>query len=227
MVKPQWINSPAQVQESNRLGRQLVILGAGGHGQVAADCAETMNIFSSIVFLDEVYPDKTQAGCWSILGKGESAIKFDKQTTCFFVAIGDNSVRQRVLQTLIHENLQIISLIHPTAFISAHASIEKGVLVCANATINHKAVVGIGCIINTAASIDHDCVIGNYVHVSVGVRLAGAIKIEDRSFLGINSCVIQGVNIGKDCILGAGATLIKDLPSNTTAVGTPAKVIKE
>jgi sugar O-acyltransferase (sialic acid O-acetyltransferase NeuD family) len=186
-----------------------------------------MNVFSSIVFLDEVYPGKTQAGCWSILGKGESVAKFDKQTTCFFVAIGDNSTRQKVLQVLIQENFQVISLIHPTAFVSAHARIEKGVLVCANATINHMAVVGTGSIINTAASIDHDCLIGNYVHASVGVRLAGAIKVGDRSFLGINSCVIQGVNIGNDCILGAGATLIKDLPSNTTAVGTPAKVIKK
>jgi sugar O-acyltransferase (sialic acid O-acetyltransferase NeuD family) len=205
----------------------LVILGAGGHGQVAADCAETMNVFSSIVFLDEVYPDKTQAGCWPILGKGESVTKFDKQTSCFFVAIGDNSTRQKVLQALIQDNFQVISLIHPTAFVSAHARIENGVLVCANATINHNAVVGFGSIINTAASIDHDCVIGNYVHVSVGSRLAGAITVDDRSFLGINSCVIQGVKIGKDCILGAGATLIKDLPSNTTAVGTPAKVIKK
>lgn len=225
MAKLQWINSLAQQQESNSLDKQLVILGAGGHGQVAADCAETMNIFSRIVFLDEVYPDKTQAGCWPILGKSENAINFDKQTTCFFVAIGDNSIRQKVLEDLIQENLHIISLIHPTAVISAYANVEKGVLVCANATINHKAVVGIGSIINTMASVDHDCLIGNYVHISVGVRLAGAIKVDDRSFLGINSCVIQGVNIGKDCILGAGATLIRDLPSNTTAVGTPAKVI--
>tara|TARA_R110000751_G_scaffold212397_1_gene315876 strand:- start:9898 stop:10521 length:624 start_codon:yes stop_codon:yes gene_type:complete len=207
------------------LKRQLVILGAGGHGQVAADCAETMDIFSRIVFLDDAYPDKTQAGCWPIVGKNESVINFDEQTTCFFVAIGDNSIRQKVLEDLVQENLQIISLIHPSAVISTYANIEKGVLVCANATINHKAVVGIGSIINTAASVDHDCMIGNYVHISVGVRLAGAIKVDDRSFLGINSCVIQGVNIGTDCILGAGATLIRDLPSNTTAVGTPAKVI--
>lgn len=227
MVKPQWTNSLAQEQRSNSLSKQLVILGASGHGQVAADCAEAMGIFDSIVFLDDIYPNKTLAACWPILGKTDCATKFDDPKTSFFVGIGDNSIRQKVMQGLLKDNLQITSLIHPSAVISAHASIEKGVLVCANSTINHLAVVGMGSIINTAASIDHDCLIGNYVHVSVGARLAGAIKVSDKSFLGINSCVIQGLSIGKNCILGAGATLITDLPSNTTAVGTPAKVINK
>lgn len=209
------------------MDRQLVILGAGGHGQVAADCAESMNVFTNIVFLDATFPVKTQAGSWPIVGNVDSAINFDSPETYFFVGIGDNSIREKVLQTLFQNNLKMTSLIHPSACVSAHANIEKGVLICANATINHNAFVGIGSIINTAASVDHDCEIGKYVHVSVGVRLAGTIKVDDRSFLGINSCVIQGVNIGKDCILGAGATLIKDIPSNTTAVGTPAKVIKK
>lgn len=207
--------------------RKLVILGSGGHGQVAADCAETMNTFSRIVFLDDTYPTKTQAGSWTIVEKIENAIEFDSPETYFFVGIGDNSIRQKVLRVLLQDNLKITTLIHSSACVSAHATIEKGVLVCANATINHNAFVGIGSIVNTAASVDHDCEIGQYVHVSVGVRLAGAIKVDDRSFLGINSCVIQGVNIGKDCILGAGATLINDLPTKTTAVGTPAKVMKK
>lgn len=89
------------------------------------------------------------------------------------------------------------------------------------------ANIGVGCIINTASSIDHDCVISDYAHISVGARLAGNVEVGSHSFICINSCVIQGLTIGENCILGAGATLISDLPNNTTAVGTPAKVIKQ
>lgn len=44
--------------------------------------------------------------------------------------------------------------------------------------------------------------------------------------IGTGSAIIQGVNIGKNTVIGARAVVIKDLPSNCTAVGTPAKPIK-
>lgn len=210
----------------NNATKRLIILGAGGHGKVAADCAEATGEFELIAFLDGTYPNETQVGPWAIWGKCEDAVKFDSPETYFFVAIGNNTTRQSVLLNLLLENLKIASLIHPSCHISHHSDISNGVLVCANATINPMVVIGTGSIVNTGASVDHDCVIGDYTHVSVGVRLAGAVKLGNRSFLGINSCVIQGLSIGNDCTLGAGATLIDDLPSNTTAVGTPAKVIK-
>jgi serine O-acetyltransferase len=35
------------------------------------------------------------------------------------------------------------------------------------------------------------------------------------------------ITVGDNVTLGAGAVVVKDLPSNCTAVGVPAKVIKE
>ena len=207
--------------------RRLIILGAGGHGTVAADCAEATGKYDSIAFLDALYPDECLVGDWQILEKPENACIFNNGNTDFFAAIGNNIIRKKVLNELLQDNLNVVSLIHPKSTVSRHATISYGVLVCANATINPMAKVGIGTIINTAASIDHDCMIGDYAHISVGVRLAGNVVVGGNSFVGINSCVIQGVTIGKNCVLGAGATLISDLPDNTTAVGTPAKVIKQ
>jgi UDP-N-acetylbacillosamine N-acetyltransferase len=208
------------------LTKHLIILGASGHGKVAADCAEAAGEYDSIAFLDALYPNECSLDDWLILEKPENAHKFKNDSTDFFVAIGNNFVRKRLLNELLQNNFNVISLIHPRSVVSPHAKISNGVLVCANAIINPMAKVGLGVIVNTAASIDHDCVIGNYAHISVGVRLAGAVVVGNNSFVGINSCAIQGVTIGKNCVLGAGATLISDLPDNTTAVGTPAKVIK-
>jgi len=39
--------------------------------------------------------------------------------------------------------------------------------------------------------------------------------------------VIQRVKIGRNVIIGAGAAVIDDLPDNVTAVGVPAKVLKQ
>ena len=207
--------------------RRLIILGAGGHGKVVADCAEATGEYDDVAFLDALYPGECLVGDWKILEKPENASFFNNHNTDFFVAIGNNTIREKVLNELLQDNLNVVSLIHPKSTVSRHATISIGVLVCANATINPMAKVGVGSIVNTAASIDHDCLIGDYAHISVGVRLAGDVVIGSSSFIGINSCAIQGVTIGSNCVLGAGATLISDLPDNTTAVGTPAKVIKQ
>ncbi|NJL78010.1 MAG: acyltransferase [Richelia sp. RM2_1_2] len=52
------------------------------------------------------------------------------------------------------------------------------------------------------------------------------IVIEDDCWLGHNVTVIDGVTIGKGCVIGAGSVVTKDIPPYSIAVGTPAKVVK-
>ena len=44
--------------------------------------------------------------------------------------------------------------------------------------------------------------------------------------IGVNAIIMPGVHIGDEVIIGSGAVVTKDIPSNTIAVGNPAKVIK-
>ena len=53
----------------------------------------------------------------------------------------------------------------------------------------------------------------------------GKIKIGNNVWFGENCTVLKGVTIGNNCIIGYGSTVIKDIPGNSVAVGTPAKVI--
>ena len=52
------------------------------------------------------------------------------------------------------------------------------------------------------------------------------IKIEDNVWLGYGVIVMKGVTIGKNSIIGMNSVVTKDVPPNSIAVGTPAKVIK-
>ena len=45
--------------------------------------------------------------------------------------------------------------------------------------------------------------------------------------IGSSSTILCGVTIGENAIVGAGAVVTKDVPSNTIVAGVPAKVIKE
>ncbi|MFT5674681.1 MAG: UDP-N-acetylbacillosamine N-acetyltransferase [Paraglaciecola sp.] len=209
------------------MSKRLLIIGAGGHGKVAADCAESMEIFEQIAFLDGEFPQLRQVAKWPVIGDGKDLALDSGFDTAFFVAIGDNRTRQKLLSALFAKSCEVATLIHPSAVISKYAQIAEGSLVCANAVINVDTKIGRGCIINTSATVDHDCQVEDYVHLAPGTRLAGTIKIGTGSFTGIGSVIISGKLVGKFCTLGAGSTLLNDLSDFSVAVGTPAKVIKK
>ena len=53
------------------------------------------------------------------------------------------------------------------------------------------------------------------------------VVIEDNVWLGEFVSVLPGVTIGKGAIIGSNSVVTKDIPANTIAVGSPAKVIKK
>ena len=51
--------------------------------------------------------------------------------------------------------------------------------------------------------------------------------IGKRCFIGANAIIMCGVNIGDEVIVGSGAIVTKDVPSNCIVAGNPAKILKE
>lgn len=211
----------------SHLTKRLLIIGAGGHGKVVADCAEMTNRFSEIAFLDSGFPAVKKVCDWSVIGDGKDLSIHTDPETWFFVAIGDNHARARLISQLLATSGKLVTLIHPSAVISRYVEIGEGTLVCAQVVINVASKIGAGCIINTAASIDHDCQIEDHVHLAPGTRLAGRIRIGEGTFVGIGSAITPGIVLGKHCIIGAGSTLLDDFPDHSVAVGTPAIVIRQ
>ena len=197
--------------------KRLIIIGAGGHGKVAADIAGLVG-YNDIAFLDD-----NPNGSMRVIG---SCSDYDMYIAdaVFFVAIGSGIVRKKIFDELSKNGATIINLIHPNATIASGAKLGRGVLVAAGALVGVDATVGDGAIVNTMASVDHDCVLGNFSHVSAGVHMAGAKKIADFTFVGVGATVIQ--NVCSNCIIGAGAVVVKDIREPGTYVGVPAKKIR-
>ncbi len=59
------------------------------------------------------------------------------------------------------------------------------------------------------------------------VEFAKPIKIGNDVWIGGNVCVMPGVTIGDDTVIGAGSVVTKDIPANVVAVGNPCKIIKK
>ncbi|WP_206486231.1 acetyltransferase [Thalassotalea sp. G2M2-11] len=205
---------------------KLLIIGAGGHGRVIADCADASRQFSEIAFLDDSYPERADNLAWPIIDKS-SLWKCYQEQYSFALAIGNNRARLALFQALTSADAHLPNIIHPSAVISHHSSLGSGNVVFANAVINPGTKIANACIINTGATIDHDCQLADAVHISPGANLAGGVNVDEQSWFGVGSCSIQAINIAKNCQIGAGAAVTKNTQANGLYVGVPAKRIKD
>lgn len=53
-----------------------------------------------------------------------------------------------------------------------------------------------------------------------------AIHIKQNAWIGASATILQGVTIGENAVVAAGAVVSKDVPDNTLVGGIPAKIIK-
>ncbi len=51
------------------------------------------------------------------------------------------------------------------------------------------------------------------------------IQVGSHVFIGVNTIIMPGVNIGSNVVIGAGSVVTKDIPDNSVAIGVPAKVV--
>ncbi|PKI25871.1 acetyltransferase [Pseudomonas monteilii] len=203
----------------------LAILGASGHGKVIADTAEECG-WNKIVFFDDAWPSLQSNGHWSVDGDSQGLIQRLSEFNGVLVAIGNNRARQARLMELAAAGASLVNLIHPRATVSRYAYLGLGTVVFAGAVVNAGVHAEGGAIINTASSVDHDCYLGKAVHLSPGARLAGGVRVGDRSWIGIGAAVRQLIEIGNDVVVGACAAVVSDLPDGVTVVGVPAVPIK-
>ena len=59
------------------------------------------------------------------------------------------------------------------------------------------------------------------------LEYAFPITVGNNVWIGGGVKVLPNVKIGDNCVIGAGSVVVKDIPSNSVAVGNPAKVIKK
>lgn len=204
--------------------KSLAIIGASGHGKVVADLAELLGY--KVTFFDDAYPAIQSNEHWPIAGDFDCLLKLPELYDYAIVAVGNNQVRNTLCIKLINKGFKLATLIHPSSVISNYAEVSAGSVIFANAVVNAFAQVGKYCIINTGAIVEHDCVIGNSVHLSPNVALAGGTKIGDFSWLGVGTVTKELIQIGDGTIIGANSTVIGNIPSSVIAVGTPAVINK-
>ena len=115
-------------------------------------------------------------------------------------------------------------------WISQASRRRTGIEIHPGATIGRRLVIdhGMGIVIGETAEIGDDCLIYH------GVTLGGTGKdtgkrhptIGNKVLIGTGAKVLGPITIGDGSRVAANAVVLRDIPENSTAVGSPAKVVR-
>lgn len=209
--------------------QRVVILGAGGHGQVVADillqAARAGEPVQPVAYLD----DDTSLYGQSFLGipvRGGVAELTSIPHDAVVIAIGNNHTRHILFNQLQECGEHFIIARHPHTTIAPDVIIGSGTMICAGVIINTGSYIGANVILNTGSTIDHHNQIGDHVHVAPGVHLGGAVTLGTGCLIGIGATVMPQRSVGEWSKVGAAALVQRDLPDHIVAVGIPARPIK-
>ncbi|MGI6457561.1 MAG: acetyltransferase [bacterium] len=209
--------------------KKIFVVGAGGHARVVLDAILMQPHTFQVTAITDSNVNLHGKTLYGLPIAGDESVWENLKRSGVIhsvVAIGDNKARARMADKLRYGGFELVNVIHPSAVVSPHAHLEKGIVVMAGAIIQSGAEVHDNVIINTGASIDHDCVIERHVHIAPGSHLGGNVQISEGTLVGIGSSVVPHTTIGKWCVIGAGSVVKDEIGSWQMAAGVPARIIK-
>jgi len=208
--------------------KQLVIIGAGDYARELVDFLYGCNI-DVLGFIDKEQPNKLIYRSLKILGNEDDYLANYKSYP-FIMGVGNVKLRKQIVEYLELRGAKpsgpIISQ-ETYKYIGTENFIGDGTVIHQGSIITNRVFIGKHCLINLGVTLGHDVRIGDYCNLSPGVHLNGHTTIGTLVTMGSGSVTIPKTNIGDEVILGAGAVVTKNIPNNCTAVGVPAKVLKQ
>jgi UDP-N-acetylbacillosamine N-acetyltransferase len=199
------------------------ILGAGGHTRSLMALIGHLAQIQITGIYDDSYDDEKQEIILDAEVKGK--ISDLPETGKLIISYGALEKRELLFKKYNNRILED-NLIHPTSFIEENVTIGTANQIFSNSYINACSEIGNNNIINTGCIIEHENIIGNHCHISIGTVLGGRVTIGDKVFIGAGSVVKDKISICSNVTIGANSTVIRDIETPGTYVGTPARRIK-
>ena len=209
--------------------KDIIIIGAGGVGRETAliieDINEVNKEWNLLGFVDDGKEVEQIINGYRVLGNLQYLKEYSKEVYVV-CAIANYKIKKSIIDKLKeNKNIKFATLIHPSTKLNNTVSIGEGCIIYQNVIATANITIGDHVIISPKTGIGHDSVVENYCSLLWNVNVSGNVVVKEGVLVGSGATIIQGLSVGQKSIIGAGAVVIRDIPSNTTAVGNPTRLI--
>lgn len=103
------------------------------------------------------------------------------------------------------------------------SQIQMGAKIGKNVNLGNGAL---GIVIHRHAILEENVIVAPNVTIAGTSKKKGAPHIGKNTFISTGARILGPIKIGKNCVIGANAVVIKDIPDNSMVAGVPGKIIK-
>lgn len=144
----------------------------------------------------------------------------------FFCAMGESNWRKHYAEIIEKKGGEFIPIIHATAKINQTATVGGGSIVTAYSIVSADVKIGRHVMIQSFSDIGHDAVIDDYASIGAYVFLGGYASVGEMSTMYTKSSIIPHKSIGKNCVVGFGSVVMRNVKDGNHVLGNPAKKIE-
>ena len=206
-----------------------IIIGAGTYGEVYLAYLQEAGV-EIVGFLDDApnYNGQSVRGVPVLGGVSRlNDLKVTEGIEAVYCPMGNNILRVKFLSMAKALGYKTPNYIHPSAIISPNVTIGEGVYILLGTTIMPHTIIKDYVMISMGVHLAHHNVLEEGVFLSTGCNFGASIHAHKYAYCGISSTIMTGMHeLGEDCLIGAGAVVIKDVPAKAVMAGVPAKVLK-
>lgn len=207
--------------------KHLIIIGARGFGrEVYRSFIHTSAYLSNEIDVKGYLDDKSDAlagleGEWPpIIGSVEDYVI--QEDDVFFCALGDTHWRKHYAQIIEGKGGRFINIIHPSSLVSPVAQIGDGCIIGPFTTVSPNVRIGNHVMIQSYVDIGHDAIVSDFASIESYVFLGGWASVGERSTMHTKSSIIPHKSLGKDCVVGFGSVVMRNVKDGTHVFGNPA-----
>ena len=205
----------------------IVIVGASGFGREVAWLIENSDKWNVKGFVDDNEDlEHKSVNDYPVLGTIDFLLNVNEKTNVV-VAIGNPRIRKKIVERLqINKNISFPNIFDKDVIIDKTVTIGFGNIICKGSILTTNLEIGNFNHINLNCTVGHDVQFHDYITVYPGVNISGNVRINDCVEIGTGTKIIQGKEIVKERVIGAGSVVVKDIVENGTYIGVPAKQMK-
>jgi sugar O-acyltransferase (sialic acid O-acetyltransferase NeuD family) len=207
----------------------IVILGAGGDGQVIAEAIRQAAAAGSPIrlagFLDDATPAGELVDGLPVVGRLDEWPSADPSVK-FIPAIQkarDMPRRAARIDGLGVPRERWGSFIHPSAVVASSVTIGAGVYVAACATVQPHCRIGDFASLRGGAALGHSACVGRHAYVGPNAVMCGHTVLGEGAHLGPGAVLVDFRKVGRFAVVGIATAVTKDVRDYAVMMGIPAR----
>jgi sugar O-acyltransferase (sialic acid O-acetyltransferase NeuD family) len=194
--------------------KKMVIFGTGSLGQLAYFHFSKAGQYEVAAFtVNEEYLEERKVFGLDVVAYEKIETTHPPEAFSMFVAIGYkrlNRARAEIYTDCRTKGYELVSCISTGVIGPEHVRVGDNCLIMPHTIVQPFAEIGNDVIIWGGSCIGYQSRVGDHSYIAPAAVIAGFVEIGQYCFVGANATVRDGLAIAPDCVIGAGAVILKD-----------------